>query len=83
MSSPPSIPPTLYIYTDERRTPLIHPGTDNIIWTYRLESGEVKLAVGDELRIKYGTGSGDSAATAAAMKPWDGTGHVIKIPNSA
>lgn len=39
----------------------------------KLESGEVKLAVGDELRLKYG---GD------LPKPWDGTGHVIKIPNS-
>lgn len=40
----------------------------------KLESGEVKLAVGDELKMKYG---GD------LPKPWDGTGHVIKVPNSA
>lgn len=33
----------------------------------------MKLAVGDELRMKYG---GD------LPKPWDGTGHVIKVPNS-
>ena len=42
----------------------------------KLESGEVKLATGDELRLKYGNGSSDGG------KGWDGTGHVIKVPNS-
>ncbi|KAF9261446.1 ATP dependent helicase [Marasmius fiardii PR-910] len=32
----------------------------------KLESGEVRLAVGDELRLR----------------PWEGVGHVIKIPNN-
>lgn len=39
----------------------------------KLESGEVRLAVGDELRLKY---------TGQLHKPWEGDGHVIKIPNS-
>lgn len=39
----------------------------------KLESGEVRLAVGDELRLKY---SGE------LHKPWDGVGHVIKVPNN-
>ena len=39
----------------------------------KLESGEVRLAVGDELRLRY---MGDS------HKAWEGVGHVIKIPNS-
>ncbi len=39
----------------------------------KLESGEVRLAVGDELRLRY---SGE------LHKPWEGVGHVIKIPNS-
>lgn len=39
----------------------------------KLESGEVRLAVGDELRLKY---SGE------LHKNWEGAGHVIKIPNS-
>jgi hypothetical protein len=39
----------------------------------KLESGEVRLAVGDELRLRY---CGES------RKVWEGTGHVIKIPNS-
>lgn len=39
----------------------------------KLESGEVRLAVGDELRIKY---KGELAPH------WEGVGHVIKIPNS-
>lgn len=39
----------------------------------KLESGEVRLAVGDELRLKY---SGE------LHKPWEGVGHVVKIPNS-
>nr|XP_019007867.1 ATP-dependent helicase [Kwoniella pini CBS 10737]OCF46648.1 ATP-dependent helicase [Kwoniella pini CBS 10737] len=38
----------------------------------KLESGEVRLAVGDELRLKFvGTTSG-----------WEGIGSVIKIPNN-
>lgn len=39
----------------------------------KLESGEVRLAVGDELRLRY---SGEMHS------PWEGVGHVIKIPNS-
>ena len=39
----------------------------------KLESGEVRLAVGDELRLKY---------AGTLHKPWEGDGHVIKIPNS-
>ncbi len=39
----------------------------------KLESGEVRLAVGDELRLKY---------NGTLHKPWEGDGHVIKIPNS-
>jgi hypothetical protein len=39
----------------------------------KLESGEVRLAVGDELRLRY---------QADVHKPWEGVGHVIKIPNS-
>lgn len=39
----------------------------------KLESGEVRLAVGDELRLKY---SGE-------LHPaWEGLGHVMKVPNS-
>jgi len=40
----------------------------------KLESGEVRLAVGDELRLRY---------QGELHKPWEGVGHVIKIPNSA
>ncbi|GAA5958204.1 hypothetical protein JCM3765_002847 [Sporobolomyces pararoseus] len=39
----------------------------------RLESGEVRLAVGDELRLKY---------HGELHKPWEGVGHVIKVPNN-
>jgi len=39
----------------------------------KLESGEVKLAVGDELLLKY---------RGEAIKPWEDYGHVIKIPNN-
>ncbi|GAA5932881.1 uncharacterized protein JCM15063_002230 [Sporobolomyces koalae] len=39
----------------------------------RLESGEVRLAVGDELRLRY---------HGELHKPWEGVGHVIKIPNN-
>ncbi|THH20883.1 hypothetical protein EW146_g550 [Bondarzewia mesenterica] len=39
----------------------------------KLESGEVRLAVGDELRLRY---SGE------LHKPWEGVGHVIKVPNN-
>lgn len=38
----------------------------------KLESGEVRLAVGDELKLRY---RGEMAP------PWEGVGHVIKIPN--
>ncbi|KAI0062350.1 P-loop containing nucleoside triphosphate hydrolase protein [Artomyces pyxidatus] len=39
----------------------------------KLESGEVRLAVGDELRLRY---------AGELHKPWDGVGHVIKVPNN-
>ena len=39
----------------------------------KLESGEVRLAVGDELRLRY---------QGEMHKPWEGVGHVTKIPNS-
>ena len=38
----------------------------------KLEQGEVRLAIGDELILKY---RGELAAH------WEGAGHVIKIPN--
>lgn len=38
-----------------------------------LESGEVRLAVGDELKLRY---EGELAPR------WEGLGHVIKIPNN-
>ncbi|KAJ8664108.1 hypothetical protein O0I10_000386 [Lichtheimia ornata] len=47
----------------------------NIAWFYfpKLEMGEVKLAVGDELRLRY---------RGELHDPWEATGHVIKIPNN-
>ncbi|KAG5649646.1 hypothetical protein H0H81_002716 [Sphagnurus paluster] len=39
----------------------------------KLESGEVRLAVGDELRLRY---------TGEMHKAWEGVGHVLKIPNN-
>ncbi|GAA5822875.1 hypothetical protein JCM11251_004409 [Rhodosporidiobolus azoricus] len=39
----------------------------------KLESGEVRLAVGDELRLSY---------RGELHKPWEGVGHVIKVPNN-
>jgi regulator of nonsense transcripts 1 len=39
----------------------------------KLESGEVRLAAGDELRMRY---------TGELHKAWEGVGHVIKVPNS-
>lgn len=39
----------------------------------KLESGEVRLAVGDELRLRY---------CGEMRKGWEGLGHVVKIPNS-
>ncbi|KAF7986584.1 hypothetical protein HWV62_26348 [Athelia sp. TMB] len=41
----------------------------------KLESGEVRLAVGDELRLRY-------AGEMHKHRSWDGVGHVIKIPNN-
>ncbi|KAI7898518.1 RNA helicase-domain-containing protein [Cokeromyces recurvatus] len=47
----------------------------NIAWFYfpKLEMGEIKLAVGDELRLRY---------RGELHEPWSATGHVIKIPNN-
>ncbi|GFP56268.1 hypothetical protein ACSS6W_006510 [Trichoderma asperelloides] len=39
----------------------------------KIESGDVKLAVGDEMRLRY---------TGELREPWEGVGYVIKIPNS-
>ncbi|KAI0277721.1 ATP dependent helicase [Russula aff. rugulosa BPL654] len=39
----------------------------------KLESGEVRLAAGDELRLRY---------TGEMHKGWEGVGHVIKVPNN-
>jgi regulator of nonsense transcripts 1 len=39
----------------------------------KIESGDVKLAVGDEMRLKY---KGELRPT------WEGVGYVIKIPNN-
>ena len=39
----------------------------------KLESGEVRLAAGDELKLRY---------YGELHKAWEGVGHVIKIPNS-
>lgn len=39
----------------------------------KLESGEVRLAVGDELRLRY---------HGELHKAWDALGHVVKVPNS-
>ncbi|KAF5352328.1 hypothetical protein D9757_014293 [Collybiopsis confluens] len=39
----------------------------------KLESGKVRLAVGDELRLRY---------DGELHKSWEGVGHVIKIPNN-
>ncbi len=39
----------------------------------KLESGEVRLAVGDELRLRY---------AGELHKAWEGVGHVIKIPTT-
>ena len=60
----------------------------------KLESGEVRLAVGDELRLKYGgptnAGAGGMKGLQALNKNWGGkgdkgwesVGSVVKIPNS-
>ena len=40
----------------------------------KLESGEVRLAIGDELMLRY---------RGELHKPWEGQGHVVKVPNSA
>jgi regulator of nonsense transcripts 1 len=39
----------------------------------KLESGDVKLAVGDEMRLKY---------KGELRPPWEGVGYVVKIPNN-
>ncbi|KAJ1830535.1 ATP-dependent RNA helicase [Coemansia sp. RSA 2711] len=41
----------------------------------KYELGEVRLAIGDELRLSY--------AGPQRREPWSGTGYVIKLPNSA
>lgn len=39
----------------------------------QIESGDVKLAVGDEMRLKY---------HGSLHAPWEGVGYVVKIPDS-
>lgn len=39
----------------------------------KMESGDVKLAVGDEMRLKY---------KGELRPPWEGVGYVMKIPNN-
>jgi regulator of nonsense transcripts 1 len=49
----------------------------------KLESGEVRLAVGDELRLKYvGVGLDRLGPSGSTKVGWEGDGNVIKIPNS-
>ncbi|CDZ97219.1 atp dependent helicase [Phaffia rhodozyma] len=52
----------------------------------KLESGEVRLAVGDELRLKFGNGGGGAGgggySGGKGSGEWDGVGNVIKIPNN-
>lgn len=40
---------------------------------HKIESGDVKLAVGDEMRLRY---------KGELRTPWEGVGYVIKIPNN-
>lgn len=47
----------------------------------KLESGEVKLAVGDELRLRF-VGSGLGGMARDNVASWEGDGNVIKIPNN-
>ena len=46
----------------------------HVAWFYltKLEIGDVKLAVGDELRLRY---------QGELRKPWESAGYVIKTPN--
>lgn len=49
----------------------------------KLESGEVRLAVGDELRIRLiGAGMKGWATMGGSDKLWEGVGSVIKVPNN-
>lgn len=57
----------------------------------KLESGEVRLAVGDELRLKFvgsvstgikGMHAFSKGKWADGAKTWEGVGSVVKIPNS-
>lgn len=47
----------------------------------KLESGEVRLAVGDELRLKW-VGGGLNGLSSKSGSSWEGDGSVIKVPNS-
>lgn len=40
---------------------------------HKIESGDVKLAVGDEMRLRY---------KGELRPPWEGVGYVVKIPNN-
>lgn len=49
----------------------------------KLESGEVRLAVGDELRLKFlGVGLDNLGPIGSTKVGWEGDGNVIKIPNN-
>lgn len=47
----------------------------HVAWFFlpKLEIGDVKLAIGDELRLRY---------QGELRKPWESAGYVIKIPNA-
>lgn len=47
----------------------------------KLESGEVRLAVGDELRLKF-TASVLHGFSTSSGSTWEGDGSVVKIPNN-
>jgi regulator of nonsense transcripts 1 len=47
----------------------------------KLESGEVRLAVGDELRLKFSGGALHGISQYSGSS-WEGDGNVVKIPNS-
>jgi regulator of nonsense transcripts 1 len=49
----------------------------------KLESGEVRLAVGDELRLRLvGANLKGWSTMATSGNMWEGIGSVIKVPNS-
>ncbi|CAK9780109.1 unnamed protein product [Cutaneotrichosporon oleaginosum] len=49
----------------------------------KLESGEVRLAVGDELRLRMVGANLKGWSVASTGNMWEGIGSVIKVPNNA